>query len=70
MKGEDYTEMVSEPLIELLAIKLYEHDYIGGRPPKTPNLGWLALCNEDRETFRQMARGEKVIGYPPEDPGE
>lgn len=43
-------------LVELLAIKLHEQDvdYAGNRQ-KNPT-PWAALCVEDRETYRDMAR--------------
>jgi len=63
---ETYLECVSDPLIELLAIKLFEHDMVGSRSPKTPNMGWMTMPNEDREIFRKMARGQTCIGYIPE----
>lgn len=45
-----------EPLVELLAIKLYEHDQ-NSWPPSKPVPGWLELEDEYREHFREMARG-------------
>jgi hypothetical protein len=55
---------VSDPLVELLAIKLYEHDTLGNgdaRWPSPPGFSrdcWAATCEEDREVYRGMARGE------------
>lgn len=66
-KADQYLEEVTDPLIELLAIKLFEHDTSNGRRPKTPNMGWMSMYNEDRESYRKMARGQDVIGYVPED---
>lgn len=66
-KEENYTEVITNPLIELLAIKLFEHDTINGKNPKTLNMGWMTMCNEDRETFREIARGKETLGYIPED---
>lgn len=49
---------VRDPLIELLAIKLYEHDHT--RYPMYPmnEPSWTHLAEEDRESYRRMARGE------------
>jgi len=54
---------VDNPLVELLAIKLYEHDELNG----TTNLrslaqggsasGWFGLADTDRELYRKMASG-------------
>ena len=52
---------IADPLIELLAIKLYEHDANDGRwPPKagSSSQSWMATCEEDREAYRRLARGE------------
>lgn len=56
---------ITDPLIELLAIKLYEHERTGEAGTTLRALavgdleaGWLALEEEDREVFRAMARGE------------
>ena len=51
---------VADPIIELLAIKLYEHDTVGGRKAAQPgdrNV-WAEVDEEDRESYRAMARGE------------
>ena len=51
---------VADPIIELLAIKLYEHDTVGGRMAAQPgdrNV-WAEVDEEDRESYRAMARGE------------
>ena len=51
---------IAEPLIELLAIKLFEHDNESdGKPPAVLRAGWAALCEEDRESYRAVARGEE-----------
>lgn len=63
----EYTETVADPLIELLAIKLYEHDTLNGRNPPNLSTGWMTMANEDRELYRQMARGKEPIGYEPDD---
>lgn len=49
---------IENPVVELLAIKLYEHDFQGKWPPRNAQPSWLAIDEEDRETFRQIARGE------------
>ena len=64
IEDEDYQEYVANALIEILAIKLYEHDLINGARPKLPNMGWQNISNEDRELFRKQARGTAPIGYP------
>jgi hypothetical protein len=55
---------ITDPLIELLAIKLYEHS--GERFPQT-SASWSALQEADREVFREMARGRRpfytIRGY-------
>lgn len=66
-KEDDYLEFVEEPLIELLAIKLFEHDAVSYKTPKTLNIGWMTMANDDRELFRNLARGRTPIGYVPED---
>jgi hypothetical protein len=47
------------PTIELLAIKLYEHSHPEGWYPRQPAsvVGWLRLPEDDREEYREMARG-------------
>ena len=52
---------ITDPLIEILAIKLYEHDDQSGLwPPKQgwSLTSWMSLDDEDREIFRRIARGE------------
>jgi hypothetical protein len=66
----DCIEHVTDPIIELLAMKLYEHDLESGWPPAkgvslTP---WNFMSNEDRESYRRIARGEEELGYAPEAP--
>lgn len=51
---------IKDPLIELLAIKLYEHDHKDW-PPKTLQPGWISLPEEDREPYRNMAAGRKAL---------
>jgi hypothetical protein len=55
MKGDIWT--IKDPLIELLAIKLYEHDHQGLWPQRINS--WMAIAEEDREAYREMARGEQ-----------
>lgn len=50
---------IEHPLIELLAIKLYEHDFQGKWPPPGTQPSWIYLPDEDRESYRKMARGEE-----------
>lgn len=55
---------IREPLIELLAIKLYEHDHQNGRFPSTGGTGqtnWMKLNDEDRDIYRQIARGSAPL---------
>lgn len=56
---------VKDPLIELLAIKLYEHDSRLGLKfwfdKDEPT--WAGLPEEDRESYRRIARGEEDYGY-------
>lgn len=55
---------IKDPLIELLAIKLYEHDSIGGKSSKSPGEDrdcWKKVDEEDREFWRQMAKGEIIL---------
>jgi hypothetical protein len=60
-KRHEAAMKIRNPLIELLAIKLFEHDSVGGEAPKTPNLGWMALPDSDRKLFRDMAAGKVAI---------
>lgn len=55
---------IKDPLIELLAIKLYEYDTVGEDPifrPHGNRTCWLALDNDDRELFRAIARGKQPL---------
>lgn len=57
---------VLDPVIELLAIKLYEHDHQGRWPPPPTGVAgtaWLALREEDREGYRELARGERDLPF-------
>lgn len=59
---------IKDPLTELLAIKLYEHDAQDGRWPLRPGNSlpnWMSLGEEERELFRQLARGEREISDAP-----
>jgi hypothetical protein len=50
---------IIDPMIELLAIKLYEHDHELGWYPRNAGSakGWLRCSDEEREQYREMARG-------------
>lgn len=55
------TGVVNNPLIELLAIKLYEHDHGSGYfpPPDGSAMNnWFRLCEEDRQIYRDIASGK------------
>jgi len=53
---------IKNPIIELLAIKLYEHDHRVWPPaPGCSNPSWMKLHEEDREIYRKVARGEADI---------
>ena len=54
---------VADPLIELLAIKLYEHDTMGESfvARVEQRYCWARLDEEDRESYRAMARGESDL---------
>jgi hypothetical protein len=52
---------IKDPLIELLAIKLYEHDHASGCWPER-NTTWMKLDDEDRELYRDIARGKTALG--------
>jgi hypothetical protein len=54
---KDYVETIKDPLIELLAIKLFEHDH-----DIEERYDWLMIPNVAREIYRKMARGEEPIG--------
>jgi hypothetical protein len=47
-----------DPIIELLAIKLYEHDHTPW-PVQHETVGWLKLDHEDKEGYRALARTGK-----------
>lgn len=61
MTDEPEPDFVKDPLIELLAIKLHEHDTFSKRYPPDPKESkesWMALCSEDRDAYRELARGK------------
>ena len=52
--------LITHPLIELLAIALYEHDHPSGDFPRTmPN--WMCLPEEDRQMYRDIASGSSEL---------
>ncbi len=51
---------VASANIELLAIKLYEHDDPSGRWPGTQP-SWLALPEDVRQRYREMAAGTAPV---------
>lgn len=53
---------IANALIELLAIKLYEHDHQGKWPVKDGgNPSWMALPDEDRQIYRDLASGKEDL---------
>jgi hypothetical protein len=54
---------ITEPTIELLAIKLYEHaHWLGWYPRHAASVvGWLHLAEDEREKYREMARGNRDL---------
>ncbi len=52
--GENQAPITPIP-IELLAIKLYEHDHQVWPVPQGRSVSWLKLDDEDRELYRAMA---------------
>jgi hypothetical protein len=52
---------IADPLIELLAIKLYEHDHGSWPPSHNTSIGWMKCFEEDRETYREIARGNEEL---------
>ena len=57
---------VKDPLIELLAIKLYEHDQNTWPPTSNSALAWGRIEEDQRLIYRAMARGERAFGYEPD----
>ena len=56
------TAKIKDPLIELLAIKLYEHNSKDGSwPPRSPLTSWMYLEEDDRQIFRDIARGKQAL---------
>lgn len=51
---------IEDKIVELLAIKLYEHDHQGKWPPRAVT-SWMALLEEDRELYRRIARGNEEL---------
>ena len=47
--------MIERMLVEILAIKLYEHDH-ATFPPAKGRVPWSSMCVEDREIYRDKAR--------------
>ena len=61
-----WTSIIESPIIELLAIKLYEHDFREW-PVKHGPPSWMRLPEDDREVYRKIARGEEPVGHIPID---
>jgi hypothetical protein len=55
---------IRDPLVELLAIKLYEHDH---RVWPTTCPAWIAIHEEDRQLYRNMAAGKTSFPGPIKD---
>lgn len=57
---------IHAPVIELLAIKLYEHSHpLGWYPYNAGGIrSWLHLTEEEREVWRRMARGGDSLPTP------
>ena len=53
------TATLEEMIIELLAIKLYEHDHPHHPPTDTIQPSWKELDDEDKYEYRRMARTYK-----------
>lgn len=51
-------------LVELLAIRLYEHDH-DGWPASGHNVPWMQLADVDRQHYRDIASG--TVPYPEPD---
>jgi hypothetical protein len=56
---------ITDPIIELLAIKLYEHDTFSyapkGKTWPSDRPCWRLVCDEDRDVYRDMARGAESL---------
>ena len=48
---------IKDPTVELLAIKLYEHEYTDSYPSRMAP-GWLRIDEAERDRYRKIARGE------------
>ena len=59
--GSYATMKIDNPLIELLAIKLYEHDFVRW-PMGDGIMSWVTLPEDEREDYRKYARGEVLWG--------
>lgn len=55
---------ITDPIIELLAIKLYEHDRLPAQ--YQPVYDWMRMSEDDREVYRRFARGDEPLrdGWP------
>lgn len=60
LKALEVPNRVNYPLIELLAIELYNQDYRNWAPRS-----WLDLTDDFREYYRAMARGEADLSRKP-----
>lgn len=56
------TTSITDPLNELLAIKLYEHDEAFHRRKPSHFDSWFSISAERREYFRRMAAGFVPFG--------
>lgn len=54
---------ITDPTIELLAIKLYEHDHELGWYPRNAGSvkSWMRMSEEEREKYRRIARGAEAL---------
>jgi len=54
--------VVNDPLIEILAIKLYEHDHASKVfPPAYGMSNWFNINEEDRQIYRNIALGKHPL---------
>jgi hypothetical protein len=59
-----YAVYITDPLKELLAIKMYEHDAQNGKFPMRESDGyssWRKLNEEDRQIYREIASGIRPL---------
>lgn len=61
MAEEREKAFVKDPLIELLAIKLYESDNYYALANYDAQSSWLILCEEDRQIYRDIASGKEPL---------